>query len=112
MTWGERENGGDSEAVREQLAGGVQHIYSTDCTFAALKDDGTPMCEIKGTKSKSKRRSKIKDQKLEMKMKHETNAVFMVVSRDAAAEAAAPAAAAAASVFISIFISNLQIFDF
>ncbi len=34
VTWGNDHIGGDSSAVREQLRGGVQHVCSTDSTFA------------------------------------------------------------------------------
>ena len=41
VTWGNSDRGGNMDAVREQLAGDVQHIYSTWFSFAAVKGDGS-----------------------------------------------------------------------
>ena len=40
VTWGDADFGGDSTAVREQLAHDVQHVNSTFAAFAALKGTG------------------------------------------------------------------------
>ncbi len=40
VTWGSAPSGGDGSAVREQLQGGVQQVYSTDGAAAAVKGDG------------------------------------------------------------------------
>ena len=41
VTWGDQEYGGNSSAVREQLAGGVQSISASGGAFAAIKSDGS-----------------------------------------------------------------------
>ena len=40
MTWGDESDGGDSRSVQAELSG-VQTIYATSCTFAAVLEDGT-----------------------------------------------------------------------
>jgi hypothetical protein len=37
ITWGNRRFGGDSSAVREQLADGVQQVTGSEGAFAAVK---------------------------------------------------------------------------
>ena len=39
--WGNANWGGCSSGVQQQLRGGIEHIYSTDSAFAAVKLDGT-----------------------------------------------------------------------
>jgi hypothetical protein len=41
VTWGRASSGGNCDAVRAQLAAGVQQIYSTESAFAAVKSDGS-----------------------------------------------------------------------
>ena len=40
VTWGDYFDGGDSRSVKAQLAGGVQHVSSTNYAFAAVKEGG------------------------------------------------------------------------
>ena len=40
VTWGYRDWGGDSNKVKDQLAGNVRDIFSTERAFAALNDNG------------------------------------------------------------------------
>jgi len=37
VTWGDANYGGNCDAVQEQLVADVQHVYSTDSAFAAVK---------------------------------------------------------------------------
>ena len=41
VTWGNADAGGNSRDVQEQLAGGIQYIYSTEDAFAAVTSDGS-----------------------------------------------------------------------
>ena len=41
VTWGDREDGGDSSGVADQLVSGITQIFSTNNAFAALKSDGS-----------------------------------------------------------------------
>ena len=41
VTWGDPREGGDSDAVREQLRKGVRSISATTSAFAAIKSDGS-----------------------------------------------------------------------
>ena len=41
VTWGQEGIGRNPYAVREQLAGDVQHIYSATFAFAAMESDGS-----------------------------------------------------------------------
>ena len=41
ITWGHPGYGGNSDNVKEELASGVQHIYSAHGVFAAVKAAGS-----------------------------------------------------------------------
>ena len=41
VTWGDDRSGGDSDMVKSELSGGVEHVVSTMFAFAALKEDGS-----------------------------------------------------------------------
>ena len=41
VTWGDAWSGGDSEKVKPELTGGVEHVVATTLAFAALKEDGS-----------------------------------------------------------------------
>ena len=41
VTWGDGDSGGDLSSVATQLSSNVTKIYTTDDSFAALKDDGS-----------------------------------------------------------------------
>ena len=41
ITWGSNTHGGDSSALKDALASGVQQVYSTDGAFAAVKNDSS-----------------------------------------------------------------------
>ena len=41
VTWGNGPDGGDSDKVKSELTGGVEHVVGNGHAFAAIKDDGS-----------------------------------------------------------------------
>ena len=41
VTWGDAASGGNSDSVKDQLTGGVRHVFGNERAFAAVKEDGS-----------------------------------------------------------------------
>ena len=41
VTWGDADYGGNADAVKSELQGGVRHVVGNGFAFAAVKEDGS-----------------------------------------------------------------------
>ena len=80
VTWGDDSFGGNSRDVQEQLAGGVQHIYSTWEAFAALKVGGSVVAW--GNGGFGGNCSGVQDQLVDVQHIYSTNTAFAALKAD------------------------------